>query len=71
MATVEREIGANVALASARMRARKGALERNERIQREIRALGEQRDMETKVLERARTEARERRERRERRAMGL
>ena len=68
--TVAREIEANLELARERMRARKEARDKNERIAREMKSLEEQMEMETKVLIKAREKARERRERRDRKKVG-
>ena len=60
------QIAENVALLEDRMRARRKAKEENGRIQREIKALTDQMEMETRVLSKAREKARERRERKAR-----
>lgn len=65
---VQRDMRENLELARQRMRNREEAKEHNARIEREMKTLSDQMDLETRVLNKAREKAKERRERKERRA---
>ncbi|KAI4724205.1 hypothetical protein E4T49_08070 [Aureobasidium sp. EXF-10728] len=64
-AVVQRHMQQNMSLAKERMRARNDALQQNARIEREIKTLMDQREMEVKIETRMKEDARKRRENRE------